>query len=319
VAGARESWLIAASDPAGAVRVVCVARAYPSRAIPLHVILRVERLVTEPGAATAAALFGLRCLAMRVPRVLRAHVELFDPEGASLSGAAEAARVAGFRSWTPPQIYERTVTLDLRPDEDVIFQGLHPTGRRHVRALDRHPVDLRPIGPAFPPGVLDALLRETLSRTGGIPKRHRWPAILELSHRRPDLSRVVGLFRSDRPEPDGLLAFAWGCHHGGHAHYATAASTRDPDFRIPLAYPLAWDLIVWARRHGATIFDFGGISPGTATDGDRLGGISDFKRRFTDRVVEVGAEWVFEPRPWRARAARWVSGAARLARGRAAP
>jgi hypothetical protein len=144
-----------------------------------------------------------------------------------------------------------------------------------------------------------------------VPARHAWAEILALSEERPELSRVVGLFRSDRDGPTGLLSFAWGCHHGDHAHYATAASTRRTDLRIPMAYPLAWDLMLWARRNGATTFDFGGITMGSSGGDDPLGGISDFKRRFTDRVVEVGEEWIFEPSPWRARAARWVSAAVR--------
>ena len=38
-----------------------------------------------------------------------------------------------------------------------------------------------------------------------------------------------------------------------------------------------------------------------------LGGISDFKRHFTEHVAQVGAEWSFEPRRGRASAARAVS------------
>ena len=47
----------------------------------------------------------------------------------------------------------------------------------------------------------------------------------------------------------------------------------------------------------------GGMSEGTSEDDDDpRGGISDFKRRFTKDIVEVGAEWVYEPpslRSWR--------------------
>jgi lipid II:glycine glycyltransferase (peptidoglycan interpeptide bridge formation enzyme) len=82
-----------------------------------------------------------------------------------------------------------------------------------------------------------------------------------------------------------------------------------------MAYPLAWDLIRWARGQGAVIFDFGGISAGTAESDDPLGGISDFKRRFTDRVERVGEEWVYEPHPARAQLARWTSRAGALRPG----
>jgi hypothetical protein len=318
VASAQQSCMIAATGPDGELRALCTARVYASRALPWHRVVRIERLGVAPGEALAAIMWGVRSWAKEVPRVIRVHVEMYDASGVALPGAAAAAELAGFRRWNAPRIYGHTVTLDLAADEDVIFSGLHATGRRHIRSLDRHPVEVRIVASDFPPDILDGLLRETLERTGGVPARHDWAEILALSERRPELSRVVGLFRTDTPGPEGLLSFAWGCHHGDHAHYATAASTRRSDLRIPMMYPLAWDLILWARRNGAGTFDFGGISMGRAGGDDPLGGISDFKRRFTDRVVAVGAEWVFEPSPWRARAARWASAAWRGTLNRAA-
>jgi lipid II:glycine glycyltransferase (peptidoglycan interpeptide bridge formation enzyme) len=81
-------------------------------------------------------------------------------------------------------------------------------------------------------------------------------------------------------------------------------------------YAVVWDLIRWAKENGARFFDFGGITVGSHGSNDPLGGISDFKRYFSERVVEVGAEWSFEPRPLQAYAARMVSSAAAfLARG----
>jgi lipid II:glycine glycyltransferase (peptidoglycan interpeptide bridge formation enzyme) len=70
---------------------------------------------------------------------------------------------------------------------------------------------------------------------------------------------------------------------------------------MPLAYPLAWDVIRWAKRIGARSFDFGGITLGThGDDEDRLGGISDFKRYFTTERARVGQEWILEPHPLKA-------------------
>jgi hypothetical protein len=311
ISGASRSWLLVVTGAAGALAAALSVRSYPSRALPQHSILRVERF---QGAATAdacvAALLGVRRLATRLPRVVRAHVELFDATGAGLPALSGAARAAGFRPWDTPRIYPRTVTMDLTPEPAEIFAALHPTGRRHIRSREKSPVVVRPVEPDFPPAVLDALHRDTLARTGGRHSPQRWEEILRLSAERPDLSRVVGLFKTDTHGDAPLLAYAWGCNHGDHAHYATAASTRRTDLRVPMAYPLAWDLILWARDHGARVFDFGGISPGTAGSGDPLGGISDFKRRFTTRVVEVGEEWVFEPHPARARLSRWLGRAA---------
>jgi lipid II:glycine glycyltransferase (peptidoglycan interpeptide bridge formation enzyme) len=121
---------------------------------------------------------------------------------------------------------------------------------------------------------------------------------------------VVGLFRTDREGPEALLAFAWGCAHGDQVEYNAAASTRNPEVRLPMAYALAWDLMRWGKSTGAEQFDFGGITAGTHGEEDRLGGISDFKRYFTTMEREVGAEWVLEPRPLRAAVASAVSAGA---------
>src|SRR5207249_11101081 len=113
----------------------------------------------------------------------------------------------------------------------------------------------------------------------------------------------VGLFHRDT-----LLAFAWGCHHGDHAHYDAAASTRHTDLKLPLGYALAGDLIRWSKQNGATWFDFGGVTTGSRTcgDADPVGGISDFKRYFSKNIIEVGDEWVLEPRSIRAALARII-------------
>jgi hypothetical protein len=120
-----------------------------------------------------------------------------------------------------------------------------------------------------------------MGRTGGAPGSHRWEEILKLSRSGricpvwwavpggPLRTRVAARLRLGVPS---LRA---------HAHYATAASTRATDLKLPMGYPLAWDLIRWAKEHGAATLRLRGHLVGTAESGDPLGGISDFKRRFT--------------------------------------
>jgi hypothetical protein len=145
-----------------------------------------------------------------------------------------------------------------------------------------------------------------------------WPAVLAATRADPGLSRVVGLFRTDVEGDAALLAYTWGRHHGDHAEYHVGASTRDPAIRTPLAYPLMWELITWARRTGARWFDLGGVTAGGGDD--PLGGISDFKRYFSERVEEVGEEWELEPHAARAALARAIGrGVAWVSRLRARP
>ena len=160
---------------------------------------------------------------------------------------------------------------------------------------------------------LEELRRETFARTGGGIQDENWETIIVLSRAHPELSRLVGLFREDVDDPSGLLAFAWSRRHTDHVDYAAAASTRPEDLRIPLTFALAWDLIRWGKRVGATWFDFGGITDVAEAQDDRLKGISDFKRNFSDNVILVGEEWVLEPR-LTSHLARAVSNAAGLVR-----
>jgi hypothetical protein len=161
---------------------------------------------------------------------------------------------------------------------------------------------------------LQQLSDETRARTGGAQRPLDWKAILEMSAQAPRLSRIAILERTDRAGPDRILAFAWGCLHGGVGEYSESGSTRADDLKVSTSYALLWDLIIWARKGGAHTFDLGGVTSGITHSEDPLGGISDFKRRFSQREVEVGAEWELVPRPRRAMVAGLVSGAASVLR-----
>jgi lipid II:glycine glycyltransferase (peptidoglycan interpeptide bridge formation enzyme) len=138
-----------------------------------------------------------------------------------------------------------------------------------------------------------------------------------MSTEAPHLSRIAILERTDRDGPGAVLAFAWGCMQGRVAEYSESGSTRPADMKVSTSYALMWDLISWARRSGAHVFDLGGITEGDRDSDDPLGGISDFKRFFSQREVEVGQQWLFEPHPARAAAARVISSGAGLLRNAA--
>ena len=155
-----------------------------------------------------------------------------------------------------------------------------------------------------------------MGRTGGEARKQDWATTIEFSRRFPESARMCGLFRSDTSTAESLIAFAYGCNHGEYVTYDTCGATRSWDRGVPMAYPLLWELICWSKRNGARWFDFGGITTGAHGDGeDKLGGISDFKRFFSEDVVQLGGEWVLEPHPVRAKIARTLSDAARFVRG----
>ena len=307
--GDAPSWLLLAREADGTPGCALGLQVIGSRSLPGHRLLRsVHFGGAVSDACRAETLAALAELARRTPRVLRVYLELFSRDEQALRRVGEEAAALGFRRSPHPRCYDTTVLLDLRPSEAELLASFHATARRHIRAVDKNPVAVRAIDDVTLSGRLDALLAETMARTGGRPEAHDWDSIIRLSQREPNASRLVGLFRTDREGPESLLAFAWGQNHGDAVEYATAASTRDTDLKLPMVYALAWELIRWAKAAGAEYFDFGGISPGTHADGgDRLGGISDFKRYFTQREARVGDEWILEPAPVRAALARAVS------------
>ena len=137
-----------------------------------------------------------------------------------------------------------------------------------------------------------------------------WAARIDLCERLPAQCRLIGLFRRGDTEPDALLAFAWGCSHGDHAHYDDAGSVRVDDIKVSMMYPLVWDLIKWAKSNGCQWFDLGGIPSQHLSASDPMAGITGFKNRFSKIAVPVGIEWEFLPHPRRARIAAAVRAAA---------
>jgi hypothetical protein len=193
--------------------------------------------------------------------------------------------------------------VDLTPTEEQIFASFRSSARRNVRQLEKHPLEIRSIDHSYI-GRLEQLTIETLRRTDGTYVPQDWSARIALSQSHPHLSRISGVFRTDREGPEALLSFMWGAMHGDHGQYRDGASTRG-ESRVPLSYALMWDLVRWAKQQGAFWFDLGGVTDGHEGDTtDLLGGISDFKRHFTARTERVGNGWVLNAMTLRARVAR---------------
>ena len=309
----HENWLLFVRDAAGRPCGAAAVDVAPSRALSGHRLLRVERFGPGlPAAAHRAALQVLVSIARRERRVLRLYVESFAVDDAQRASLEAGIAAMGFAQMPAPRCYQHTLLLDLDADEESIFASFHRSGRQNIRTARKHPVRIAPIVDPAQFARLDEIAAETFTRTGGRYQVVDWTRIATISEREPGSSRLVGLFRTDCAGPDALLAFAWACAHGDHAHYSSAGSTRQVDRRIPLLYPLIWDLICWAKRGGARYFDLGGVTPGSSDTDDPLGGISDFKRCFSGRAAQVGGEWSYEPRPMQANAARMVKSASLL-------
>lgn len=302
------SWFVGVEDAAGPVWGFGLT-AGRSRAFPGQLILRARRFGYEASAPVLdAALTALREACRR--RVLRIDVDAYSLEGPELAGAVLERH--GFRLQPSHRTYRHAAIIDLTPPEESIFQSFSSSARRKVRVIERRSLAVRPVRePALAPR-LQALLQETMARTGGSVNPEPWERWLEFIAERPDLATLQGLFRTDSSGPDSLLGFVLGYRHGDIAEYGIAASTRDPAVSAPILYAPVWEVMRWAKAHGARRFDFSGI--GLHDPDDPRAGIDRFKRSFQKEVTVVGSEYSLEPSRLRGAVAAAIRSGAHLAR-----
>lgn len=307
-------WFVGLRDADGQPQWGFGVAATRSRALPGARILRVPRFGHGiPLAAVDAACAALGDVA-RGARALRLHVELYVPESHVRAALVEALGRGGFARAARSRSYERTVLIDLRSTEEQLLASFHRTGRQNIRALSKHLLECQAIEDSSLAGRMNELVAEAMARTGGRHFAVDWAAWIGFIAERPDLARLLGVFRKATSGPNALVGYVLGLRHGDTVEYSVAASTRLAGTRVPLLYAPTWQLMQWAKASGAATFDFGGITAGTTLTGDPVGGISDFKRCFSRNVVEVGGEFVLEPSPWRSAVASTVSAAVAVVR-----
>lgn len=302
IAGYSAAAFVAVLDPQGNCAGGFAVLSRPAPLLRRHHLLRVEQFGSSiPMEAADAAVAGMLEWVRRDKRALRLSVDVFsfDEQRRQVLGRVLAGQ--GFRRAEHVNGYTETLVIDLAGSEEELFRSLHHSARRKIRQLEKQPVAIRLIDDPALSDRMNQLLVETFARTGGRIHARDWERRIALSCENPELSRIVGLFRTDTTDPDSLLAFAWGCHGVDHVYYSEAASTRATDgLRVAVAYGLMWDLIVWAKRTGARVFDLGGVTAGKHTDEDPLGGISDFKRYFSQQALTVRDEWILDDLSWKA-------------------
>lgn len=308
-----DHWCVVVRDPAGSrVRAAVPAQIHPTWSFPGHSRLRVTRfghgLETE---ALAAVLERLRILVERQGRLLSVNVEIFSPDEAHRERISRVARGQLYEEVGSERRYRWTARLDLEGTEEEVFAGLTGSCRRAIREPEKKGHRVADVTEERWAPRMSELWNETFERTGGRPPHRDWARHLAFARDHPDLYRIVGTFAPDMDEPESLMAFSCGMNNGDHVVYSDGASTRDSTSGVTLSYAPMWHLIRWAKDCGCTWFDMGGISEGTSDDDDDpRGGISDFKRRFTRDVVEVGTEWVFEPASIRSWLSQWARNSA---------
>ena len=198
--------------------------------------------------------------------MLRVSVEVFLRDGEARARLGALLARAGFARKDACRNYARTLALDLRASESELLASFSEKARRGIRSVAKVPVEVRLVDDVALASRLEELSRTTLARTGAwYEARWDWGGVIELSRRLPDAARLTGLFRTDRDGSEALIGFAWGWWNGQSVTYGVGASSRPPDLHgVQIGYPMMWDLIRWAKRIGATWFDLGGVSEGSA-------------------------------------------------------
>jgi len=277
-----------------------------SRVIPWRSVIRVHRVgraipadLLEPVVAVYAFVSGLE-------KALRLHVELSDCDASTRVQSVEAFCLHGYRAVAEPRLYSSTILVDLKCDEADLLASFHSTCRRHIRGLVKFRLQCETITDQRLADRLTALDAETMGRTGGTVDALSWPDMLRFVSAYPNEAVVLGVRRADVSDESALVGYVLGVRHGDTIEYRRAGSTRLGDLRAPLLYAPTWELMRWGKNNGARWFDFGGVADGSHSSGEATGGISDFKRYFSNKTTEIGAELIYTPSPHLDRLARAI-------------
>lgn len=287
--------LIGVAAPAGRFIWGGVADVGRSRIVPWRTIVRVHRVGRVVPTDVLDAVVASFSFVGGVENALRIRVELSDPDSDARRGIAEALRSRSYRAAANPRQYHRTVLIDLTPPESEILASFHHTCRRHIRGFAKHPLRCEAVTDQRFAPRLRALDAETMRRTAGSLDSFPWPEMLRFVTDHPTQAALFGVTRTDVTGADALLGYVLGVRHGDTVEYRRAASTRRSGLHAPLLYAPTWQLMRWGKEVGARWFDFGGITSGSHSSGEATGGISDFKRYFSNETTEIGSELTHSP------------------------
>jgi len=299
-AAGRDAWLFAARDALGRPAAALAVEIEKTRALPGHCLWRAHHIGRGlVGPAGDVVLRAVRDLARSTPRVLGVNLEFILRDAADHERTGRTLESLGFRLVPVGRSYAETIVVPLAGEEEQILADFSWSTRRALKQWAKQGFELRTLEDPKYAERLNLLAREAFARTGAAWEPRDWPARIRLCVEEPGRSRLVGLFRAGRDDPESLLAYAWACTHGDFAHYDDGGSTRVPGVGFTLAIPLLWDLIRWARAGGCQWFDMGGVAREGDSASAALKGIAEFKLRFSSLRVRVGAEWQYDARPWR--------------------
>jgi hypothetical protein len=207
----------------------------------------------------------------------------------------------GFRVESPARGYHRTLLLPLQHDEPQLLAAMTYAARRGIRQVAKLGYTVRQLDAADPVARLSQLHQAAHHRTGGRARVIDFEALAHAAAADPDSSVLFGVFHPTREAGSALVGFVHGVVADDTVVYASAGTERAADIgSAPLSYGLVWELMRWAQQRGVRYFDFGGITP-VDQPHHPLAGISEFKRKFSGKELQVASDMVLPVAPLQSR------------------
>jgi lipid II:glycine glycyltransferase (peptidoglycan interpeptide bridge formation enzyme) len=205
----------------------------------------------------------------------------------------EALRQAGFRPARTRFGYDRTVEADLCDDHEALLRSFRKGHRSAVKQAQRAGVQVVEGGPPEAE-IFAGFYNEMVARKGASPQPKGYFQRLQSFLSTAPEAGFFSMSRLDGRHLGGLFVM----RHGERAIYAYGASPElEPG--LPRTHILHYEAMLRCRALGCRVYDMGGCSAGSGTDGQRSPrqNVNMFKKGFARREVDLLPEQELILRP----------------------
>jgi peptidoglycan pentaglycine glycine transferase (the first glycine) len=226
----------------------------------------------------------------RVCKEERAFMLKIEPDAIWDNDFADRLQAHSFSPSTQTIQPQRTITVDLTPDEDEILARMKQKTRYNIRLAERKGVAVQPWNDVL---AFAAMTLETAERDQFGSHSHAYfQRAYDLFH--PSAGCELFVAEVEGAPVAAMMVFA----RGQRAWYFYGASLSIHREKMP-TYLLQWAAMRWAKARGCTSYDLWGIPDAdekTLEDqftrrSDGLWGVYRFKRGFGGQVVRSMGAW----------------------------
>lgn len=220
----------------------------------------------------------------------RAFMLKIEPDAVWDSGLADQLQAHGFSPSAQTIQPQRTITVDLRPDEDEILALMKQKTRYNIRLANRKGVTVQPWNDVQ---AFSAMTLETAERDQfGAHSHAYFQRAYDLFH--PFAGCELFVAEVESAPVAAMMVFA----RGQRAWYFYGASLSIHREKMP-TYLLQWEAMRWAKARGCTSYDLWGIPDADektleeqfTSRSDGLWGVYRFKRGFGGKIFRSMGAW----------------------------